>query len=72
LIDQRVVLNEHVWAKVDRRRKPQGDIVHIEADGVHCWNKAKIPPDVCNVIEKQMLGSYSSKKVGTPANNNLL
>jgi len=39
MIDQRVVLNEHVWGEVDRRRKPQRDNVHIEAGGVHCWNK---------------------------------
>jgi len=63
LIDQRIiVLNEHVWAEVDRRRKPQRDNFHIEAGGVHCWNKPKIPPEVCNVNEEQMLGIYSSKK----------
>jgi len=39
LIDQRVVLNGYVWAEVDHRRKPQRDHVHIEAGGVHYWNK---------------------------------
>jgi len=39
LIDQRVFLNEHVWAEVDRRRKPQRENVHIKAGGVHCWNE---------------------------------
>ena len=63
-IDQRVVLNEHVWAEVDRRRKSQRDNVHIEAGGVHCWNKPKIPSEVCN--EEQMLGSYSSKTWAHP------
>jgi len=53
MIDQRVVLNEHVWAEVDRRRKPQRDNVHIEAGGVHCL-KLKIPPEVCNVNEEQI------------------
>jgi len=66
LIDQRVVLNEHVWAEVDRRRKPQRDNVHIEAGGIHCWNKPKIPPEVCNVNEEQILGSYSSKTWAHP------
>jgi len=62
LTDQRVVLNENLWAEVDRRSKPQRDNVHIEAGGVHCWNMPKIPPEVSNVNEDQMLGSYSSKK----------
>jgi len=53
LIAQRIVLNEHVWAEVDRRRKPQRDNVHIEAGGVHCL-KLKIPPEVCNVNEEQI------------------
>ena len=66
LIDQRVVPNEHVWAEVDRRRKPQRDNVHIEAGGVHCWNRPKILPEGCNVNEEQMLGSYSSKKWAHP------
>jgi len=61
-----IYLNEHVWAEIDRRRKPQRDNVHIEAGGVHCWNKPKIPPEVCTVNEEQMLGSYSSKKWAHP------
>jgi len=34
----------------------------MEAGGFYCWNLPKIPPEVCNVNEKQMSGSYSSKK----------
>jgi len=66
MIDQRVVLSEHVWAEVDRRRKPQRDNVHNKAGGVHCWNKPKIPSEVSNVNEEQMLGCYSTKKWAHP------
>jgi len=33
---QRVVLNEHVWAEVDRRRGPQSDKAHMEAGEIDC------------------------------------
>ena len=38
LIGQCVVLNEHVWAELDRRRGPRRDSVDIKAGGIYCWN----------------------------------
>ena len=43
----------------------------MEAGGIYCWNKPKIPPEVCNVNEKQMIGSLLKQKEGTSANNTL-
>jgi len=71
LIDQRVVLNDHVWTEVDRRRKPQRDNVHIKAGGVHCWNKPTIPLEVCKCQWGADVRQLLKQKVGTPANYNL-
>ena len=71
LIAQRIVLNEHVWAEVDRRRKPQRDNVHIEADGVHRWNKPKILNTKMQCQWGADVRQLLKQKVGTPANYNL-
>ena len=56
LIGLRVVLNEHVWAELDQTIDADHSVIMflMEAGGMYCWNLPKIPPEVCNVNEKQM------------------
>ena len=42
------------------------ELMFLMETEVYYWNYPKIPPEVCNVNEEQMLGSYSSKKWAHP------